>query len=367
MGLGSHASRIALAGTVLLGSLSAMPAVAQVTLTVTLGGPADTSSTASPLPLTDISAISFGSSGDYVARIDAAGAAGSSATNVTVTVAPPAVVATGHGIPTASTPPGIVTVTGGTNCTTSDSTGTMTCTIAKISAGDVVDVPFKVNLPVPTKLDANGKEAIPSDLADCPDEAANAFLGQLTVGVAGTSATVTPAPPADTKVSKYADLVAALDGPASATQGQTVTYTATVTNDGPCPAINVFVDTTVGSGLLLQSGAGACTTDAQCSLGDMAPGQSTSFTKTYHVDTLRNNLTSTNNPNNITVHSGDSSDPTNVIAGTDDPDTSNNSPATTTFVQTGAGGGCSSAGSAVPWATAVLGLLALSIRRRRAP
>lgn len=359
MGLGNHASRIALAGTVLLGSLSARPAFSQ-TLTVTLGGPVDTSSSAGPpLPLLDISPITFGSTGDYVARISN-GATGTAATSVTLTVPPPAIVNTSLGI-------GALSVSGGADCTTDDATGVMTCTIASIPVGGVVDEAFSVSVPVP---EDPSTKAIPTDPTFCPSDtttqATTPILGPVTPTVTVSTGTVTQATPAPTAVSPYADLVATLDGPANASQGQTVTYTATITNNGPCPSINVFVDTTVGSGLLFQSGTGVCTSDDQCSLGDMTPGQSVSFTKTYKVDELRNNLTSTNDPNNITVHSGDSSDPTAVIPGTDDPDSSNDSPATTTFVQTGAGGGCSSAGSAAPWAVAVLGLLALSLRRRRA-
>lgn len=363
MGLGNHAPRMS-AALVLLGSLSATPAFAQTTLTVQLGGPVDPTTN----NLTDISPISFGSTGDYVARITAAGTAGAKATAVTLTVPPPAVVAAGKGIPTASDPPTIVTVSGGTGCTTADATGTMTCTLADIPTGTSLDVPFSVNLPVPTlpSTDSAGKptEVIPSDPSFCPSEAANAFLGPLTATVAATGATVTQAPAAATSVNMYADLSADLSGPQNANQGQTVTYTATVTNNGPCTAINVFVDTTVSAGLVFQSGQGACTTDDQCSLGDMIPGQSASYTKTYKVDTLRSNLTSSNNPNGIDVHSGDSSDPTAIIAGTDDPDTSNNAPGTTTFVQSSTGG-CSSTGTAAPWVAAVLALLAVAIRRRR--
>jgi uncharacterized protein (TIGR03382 family) len=95
----------------------------------------------------------------------------------------------------------------------------------------------------------------------------------------------------------------------------------------------------------------------------MNPGASASFTKTYKVDTLRNNLITSNNPNNITVHSGDASDPTAIIPGTDDPNSGNDSPATNTLVQSGGAGGCSSAGSAAPWVLA-LALLAMARRRR---
>jgi uncharacterized repeat protein (TIGR01451 family)/MYXO-CTERM domain-containing protein len=359
MGLGNQAPRMVSAAFVLLSSLSAAPALAQTTLTVQLGAPPNPGTT----DLTAISAISFGGSGDYVARLKVAGTAGDTATDVTLTVAPPAVIATGHGIPTAATKPEFVTVSStSTGCDTNKDTGAMTCTLGTIATGDSVDVPFSVNLPVPTKLVA-GSEAIPSDPSDCPSEEANQFLGQLTTTVTATGATVTQAPVADTKVKKYADLSADLSGPATANVGQTVTYTAKITNNGPCTSINVFVDTLVSSGLIFASGDGACTTDDQCSLGDFAPGQSASFTKTYKVDTLRNNLTSTNNPNNITVHSGDSSDPTAIVAGTDDPDSSNDSPSTTTFVQTSTGG-CSSAGSATPWVIAVLALVGLAARRR---
>jgi uncharacterized repeat protein (TIGR01451 family)/MYXO-CTERM domain-containing protein len=352
MGLGKHAPRILSVGIVLLGSLSATPAFSQA-LTVTLGGPVDLSSTATPLPLTAISPITFGSTGDYIVRIQNA-ATGAAATGVTVTVPPPAITTPITGIPTAGSPSSIITVSGGTGCDTVAATGTMTCTVGSIAVGETVDVPFSVNLPVPTVLDAGGNEVIPSDPSACPTDTAGAHLGPVTATVAAaTPATVAQAPSAPTTVSKYADLSATLDGPATANQGQTVTYNATVTNNGPCPSENVLVDTAVGSGLLLQSGSGACTTDDECSLGTMNPGDSLSFTKTYKVDTLRNNLSTSNNPNDLTI-----------AADTDDPDSSNNAPGTTTQVQKGGGGGCSSAGSAAPWVMAVFALLAIALRRR---
>ncbi len=354
MGLGIHASRTLLAGSVLLGSLSAAPAFSQ-TLTVKLGGPVNTSSTASPPLLGDVSPISFGSTGEYVARIENA-ATGTAATGVKLTVNPPAIFNAGLGI-------GALSVSGGTGCTT-DAAGAMTCDVPAIPVGASADVPFSVALPVPKVADASGAKVIPSDAAFCPSEVAGAVLGPVTPTVTVTAGTVTQAPPAPTTVSKYADLSADLQGPPSASQGQVVTFDATITNNGPCPSVNVLVDTTVGSGLVFQSATGACTSDDTCSLGTMAPGQTASFTKTYRVATLQSSLTTSNNPNNITVHSGDSSDPTNVIPGTDDPDSSNDSPATTTLVQSSTGG-CSSGGSAVPWVTAVLALLGLALRRRR--
>ena len=63
--------------------------------------------------------------------------------------------------------------------------------------------------------------------------------------------------------------------------GQNVTYTITVTNNGPHTASTVAVADPTPANLTFVSNSGACTTAFPCSLGSIANGASASITATY--------------------------------------------------------------------------------------
>jgi uncharacterized repeat protein (TIGR01451 family) len=106
------------------------------------------------------------------------------------------------------------------------------------------------------------------------------------------------------------DLAITKTGPVSATAGQNVVYTITVTNNGgPNTATAVSVADTTPAGLTFVSNTGACTTAFPCSaLGPMTAGQVKTITSTYTVPVGYTGA----NPilNTATVSSTSSTDPT---------------------------------------------------------
>lgn len=86
---------------------------------------------------------------------------------------------------------------------------------------------------------------------------------------------------------KPADLgITKVGSPASVTQGQNVTYTMGVTNNGPNPATGVTVTDTLPAGATMVSASAGCTgtTTVTCALGDMANGASSTATITARMD-----------------------------------------------------------------------------------
>jgi len=123
-----------------------------------------------------------------------------------------------------------------------------------------------------------------------------------------------------TNVGAQADLSISKTGTASAVPGQNITYTITVTNNGPSPATSTVVSDPAPAGVAFVSNSGACTTAYPCSLGTLASGQTATITSTYTV------------PSNYT--SPAVSNTASVSSSVNDPNLAdNNSTATTTIVQ----------------------------------
>jgi uncharacterized repeat protein (TIGR01451 family)/uncharacterized protein (TIGR03382 family) len=338
MRLSKCAPRLLAVSAITCGLLGAAPAFAQnTTLTVFSFVPPDD--------------ISVGGTGDYTATINNANS-GSTARGVTAAMTAPA----GFNITAVSA-----------ECTASDPAAipaagapVVTCTLADIVVGGTGTVTFTVSVPLP--------DGFPDNLGTCP----TAPLGDATLAVAWTNAgTISrkasldfgiadvppaPQPGTPTPVDPYADLAIDVQGPATETVGQVVTYTSTVTNNGPCPAVNVLVDnSTAAAGLIFQSGTGVCTdTSDSCSLGTLAPGDTVTFTSTFKVDNLPANLQSTNNPYPVAVSSD-----------TDDPNSDNDSSTARALTQ-GSSSGCSSGGPAGLATVALFLVTGLAVRRRRA-
>jgi uncharacterized repeat protein (TIGR01451 family) len=84
-------------------------------------------------------------------------------------------------------------------------------------------------------------------------------------------------------VAQDTDLSITKSGPVAVAPGQTVTYTITVTNDGPGNAANVVVSDPTPPGLTFANNTGACNTAFPCNVGTLAVGQSAVISATFNV------------------------------------------------------------------------------------
>jgi len=110
-----------------------------------------------------------------------------------------------------------------------------------------------------------------------------------------------------TSVNHNADLSVVKTGPAFVANGGSITYTVTVTNNGPAPANNVMVSDTIPSsitGATATPSQGSCSGSFSCSLGNLASGASATVTITGTVSS-----TSGSSVSNTACASADSPDP----------------------------------------------------------
>ena len=124
-----------------------------------------------------------------------------------------------------------------------------------------------------------------------------------------------------TPVVASADLRVIKTGPASATPGQTVAYTLSVTNDGPSDAQGVSLNDPTPAGLIFVSATAPCTGGFPCTIGTLASGASMTVTVTFAVPAS---------------HSGAIVNTATVSASTTDPDPGSNSSTVTTPVNASA-------------------------------
>ncbi|WP_165371463.1 DUF11 domain-containing protein [Pseudolysobacter antarcticus] len=118
-----------------------------------------------------------------------------------------------------------------------------------------------------------------------------------------------------------ADVQLTISAPATAPPGKAITYTYTVTNNGPAAATAVQLADTLPPGLTFASNSGDCTSAFPCTFGTLAPSQSKTVTTTVCVP---KNYSGSNPIAFSGVASATSSDPV----------TSNNSANTTTALIT---------------------------------
>lgn len=182
---------------------------------------------------------------------------------------------------------------------------------------------------------------------------------------------------ASAKLRDWADLeVVSLDGPANVGEGQTVTYTAVVRNNGPCPAPRVraslgpaatltYVDGTASASC--TNGAGSATGQFgalnRCELGTMNAAATATFSADYTVNGFPNEIIRAAIPVDVSVVSRTLAGPP-VALGADDVDTDNNSGATSAIVDLSSNKGCSTGGAATLLG-GLLSLAALRLGRRR--
>ncbi|MEA2238687.1 MAG: hypothetical protein QOC81_3411 [Thermoanaerobaculia bacterium] len=96
---------------------------------------------------------------------------------------------------------------------------------------------------------------------------------------------------ATTTFSGGADLAITKTGPASANSGSSVTYTLTITNNGPNTAVNVVVNDPVTAGLTFTGATGACPGGFPCGISSLGAGQSVTALATYTVTATSGSVT----------------------------------------------------------------------------
>ncbi len=188
-------------------------------------------------------------------------------------------------------------------------------------------VTFDVELPVP-------EGGLP---ATCPDGTGLSAVS-ITVEATGTTDpvagnnTATAAAPV---IGTFTDLGISMTAPASASIGDTIDVTATVVNNGPCPATEVMADDEQGiTTLTLEfvSAEGDCTEDplnGTCEWATLVPEETKTWTIHYKVLDFPASLLQSGEPVSITVfRNPDAADPDPI-----DVDSSNDVASTQTIVK----------------------------------
>ncbi len=258
----------------------------------------------------------------------------------------------------ATFPTGLGTGASATNCTPTG-TDPFPCVVQGEfpTAGEIIDGE-SVTVVVTAPSD------VPDTSGSCP--ATNA-VGDTTFTVSSTSTdpvTTNNAGTGTVTVKPFAELSADVTGPASAKVGDTITYTLTAKNLGPCPAPNVgYLADTPSPFLSFVSdslnskddcpGGGSDGTCVNVMSASLAPGATTSVDVKYKVTGLPSevNGTQVNMPHEFTVTS-DLNDPGSAGV-----------TAATTPVEMNKAGGCNSTGSAGGLLS--LALMAVAALRRR--
>ena len=303
-----------------LGVAVATPALGQqvADLALTVTGPASTS-------------YNFGASKTFTASLQNLGP--STATGVKLTVTPPAgTVLTGFG-----------GCTRDEDATTTPPTPLDSCTVADVVDFTTTAVKYTLKVPLPSPRPATCPAGV------IPATAVVVTATSTDPVAANNAAIVGPG-----TTNPYADFETKITGPASASQGQAVTYTIQVTNLGPCTAPNAGFSSD-GLSVILENqtiAGAACnltSADWECGLGDLAPNDPKGFVYNYTMGPLPGSYYSTAVPFGGT-------------SGSDIPDLGFTSSAAVNTAVTNTPGGCNSAegGGLV----GVLGLLGFAIRRR---
>jgi len=210
--------------------------------------------------------------------------------------------------------------------------------------------------------------------ATCPNGAVD-VTSSVTVSkpMQGTATVTDPDAGNDTAAAgstlrNWADLeVVSVDGPANASEGQTITYTAVVRNNGPCPAPNVrvtlgpsailtYVDGTVSA--TCTNGDAAFAEANECELETVAPAASVTVSADYAVGTYPDEMISATIPVDFSIVSRTVTGPS-LSLGADDPNGENDGLGTSARVDLSGNEGCSTGGAG----TLLGGLLALAASR----
>jgi uncharacterized repeat protein (TIGR01451 family)/uncharacterized protein (TIGR03382 family) len=210
-----------------------------------------------------------------------------------------------------------------------------------------------------------------------------AALGDLTASVSTDANTTDPTPANNIAIvsgagvikQPYTDVGVTISGPDRVNVGSQTAITTTVTNNGPCTALNVGATFIPGNLLQFVSGAAVSTgpsaagaaacaavdptaidakgNNASCTIGDMTAGQVVTWTDTYKVKSLPDSVIQTTLPDEVDI-------------ATDSNDVNGDNDVATNGTRTGKeAGGCSTGGPAGLAAVALMGLAVRAARRRR--
>jgi uncharacterized repeat protein (TIGR01451 family) len=100
-----------------------------------------------------------------------------------------------------------------------------------------------------------------------------------------------------TSITGSADVTITKTGPGSSAPGSTLTYTITVTNNGPSDAAAVTVTDATPANTTFVSNSGACTSAFPCALGTMTAGQTKTITSDFSVSPSFTGATIANSAN----------------------------------------------------------------------
>lgn len=156
------------------------------------------------------------------------------------------------------TPPGLSFVSAAGACNTSGS-----CSIASLAPSATVLISVTYSIPP-------------------------AMTGTITQSATVSAATTDPTPgnnnaSGTTTIAQQADLGVTISGPASTVAGSTISYTITVTNNGPSNVTNINVADPAPAGTAFVSNSGACTGAFPCTIAALNSGQSVTISATFAV------------------------------------------------------------------------------------
>ncbi len=158
----------------------------------------------------------------------------------------------------------------------SESGGTVTCNLGTIPAGESksvwVEVRTDQGLPDPTTVTNTAGVTSPTDPGALP--------GNPKEDSEDTLVNQSPLNPTDLMIEKSGD-------PPTVVAGETLTYTLTVTNNGPADATSVVVVDALPSGVSFVSATpsqGTCNEGVTCALGDLADGAVATITIVVNVN-----------------------------------------------------------------------------------
>jgi uncharacterized repeat protein (TIGR01451 family) len=184
---------------------------------------------------------------------------------------------------------GFIVSTTSASFTCSGSSGSATCTAATLATGTHTITVGAIALVPPlaaqsvtafTTSTMTLSATVSSATAD-PDNANNSDSESTTVPVGSPLPTT-------------ANLSITKNGPSSASSGDVLTYTITVSNSGPSTATNVVVSDPRPARTSFVSNSGACNTPFPCNLGTLLPSQTKVITAKFQVSPDSDGRTITN-------------------------------------------------------------------------
>jgi uncharacterized repeat protein (TIGR01451 family) len=193
-----------------------------------------------------------------------------------------------------ATPTGLAFISNSGGCATA-----YPCNLGTVIAGQTVTINSTYNVPPNfTGIGVTNTASVTSSIND-PNPNDNTASASTTVG-------------------QNTDLSISKSGPTTASPGQNIVYTITITNNGGVAAPNVTVTDATPAGTTFVSNSGACATPFPCNIGTLNPNTSATITSTFNVPA---NFTGTQVTNTASVSSG-----------IGDPNNGNNSATSTTNI-----------------------------------